>query len=354
MAQKRPREALPGNDGRWFLELVGALPPEPSPTDTYATLQQLIPPPPSDETATIASTAVATTASGGLETSASPNGGPPGDDMERARGFAGWWVLASVLLLLGIAVAAGVVLLPRAAQTEAAAAAAAHRSALVALHNELPATQRALDDLTDPTSSVELVATIPAALARLSTATGEVTAVATGRLPATLPLVPRDRFDALEPARSAMLILSGEAAGLGAQLGTGYAYRTAIGSLFAIGPLPVTLDDEATAELSLTLATDLADTGRIVAELRAEPRFRAVYDLAAAVSERYATWQLDYLDALYEDDPARAESLVAELAATVDGMNAALEEALLTLRTDADAEIVRLASELETAIEAVP
>jgi hypothetical protein len=352
MAEKRPQGRLPGNDGRWFLELVGAVEPDPDSTGTYATLEQLVPPPAPDDTSTIAATSVGTTANGALETDASRNGAPPGSAGVRSRAHTGWWVLAASIVLVALAIGAAVVLVPRAANAEAEAAAAAHLSALVGLRNELPATQAALAALTDPASGDDAVAEVPAALAGLNALTGRVLAVATAPLPSTLPLVSRRGFDALEPTRDAMVVLAGEASDLGSRLGAGYMYRTSISSLFAIGPLPVQLDDTAITDLSVELAGDLADTGRIVADLPLDPAFAAVRDLATAASERYATWQLEYLDALHEADAVRTEALIAELAAIGDQLDSALDDALLSMRSDLDAEIVRIAGELETAIDA--
>jgi hypothetical protein len=355
MAEKRPRDRVPGNDGRWFLELVGVVEPDPASTDTYAALQRLVPPPTSDDTATISATSVASTANGGLETDPSPRGAPPGPDESAEPRSRGWWVLGVVVLLIAAAAVAGVLLLPRAADAEAASIAADHRSALVALRNELPATQAALADLTDPAASSEAVAAaVPAALGDLNAVSGRVIAVAAAPLPSTLPLVPRDRFDALAPTRAAAVVLAGRAHDLAGELGVGYTYRSSIESLFAIGPLPVQLGEADIAELSIELAGDLADTGRIVAELPFEPRFATVHELATTTSERYVTWQLEYLDALHEKDAVRAESLIVELAGAVDQLRAARDEALGSLRTDLDAEILQLAAELETAIGAVP
>ena len=74
MAKHPPREVLPGNDGRWYLELVGVVEPELESTDTYATLQALVPPATPDGTATVSSGATAAAVNGALVPDAQPSG----------------------------------------------------------------------------------------------------------------------------------------------------------------------------------------------------------------------------------------------------------------------------------------
>ncbi len=129
---KRPAgDNLPGNDGRWFLELIGVAVPALESTDAYATLESLVPPPTADDTSTLSTGAIAAAVNGALSVSATENGefvplsagdtqaiddAPP----RRSR----WWVLGVVAVLVILAVGAGAYFLPRSTEAEAALLAA--------------------------------------------------------------------------------------------------------------------------------------------------------------------------------------------------------------------------------------
>lgn len=363
MAKHPTREILPGNDGRWYLELIGAVEPVLESTDTYASLQNLVPPATPDDTATVSTGAGAAAVNGDLVADALPNGEfvPLGPDAatgyeteQPVRSPLRWWSLGLALVLVAATAAAAAYLLPGAAEAEAADVAGEHRAALVALRNELPATQSALDDLTDPASNADALSGVPVAVAELSAVSGKVISVATIPLPSTLPLVPRGGFERLDSTRNAMAILGGTGRDVAGRIGVGFTYRTAIDALFAVGPLPTNLEAAAITDLSIVLAADLAETGRLVAELPQDAIFFVVRETATIASQRYAIWQLEYLDALHDTDEGRAAVLVAELAATVTGIDRALDAALGAMRNELDPLIVELASELEAAIDGVP
>ena len=363
MAKHPTGETLPGNDGRWYLELVGVVEPELQSTDTFANLQNLVPPATPDHTATVSTGAATAAVSGALVEDAQPNDEfvPLAPDAatvyeteQPSRRLLRWWSLGLALVLVAATIAAAAYLLPPAADAEAADAAAEHRAALVALRSELPATQLALDDVTDPASNADAVSGVPVAVAELNAVSGKAISVATIPLPSTLPFVPRDAFERLETTRNTMTILGGTGRDLAGRIGVGFTYRTAIDGLFAVGPLPSRLEDPAITDLSIALAADLAETGRLVAELPQDAIFIAVRDAAATASQRYAIWQLEYLDALHDADDDRTAVLVAELNATVIRIDRELISALGAMRSDLDPLIVELSSELEAAIERVP
>ncbi len=363
MAKHPTREVLPGNDGRWYLELVGVVEPELESTDTYATLQALVPPATPDDTATVSTGAIAAAVNGALVQDALPSGefvalapgAATGNETARpSRRCRRWWSLGLALVLVAATISTAAYLLPRAAQAEAADAAVEHRAALVAFRTELPSTQSALADLTDPASNADAVSGVPVAVAGLSAASGRSISVATVPLPSTLPFVPRGGFERLDATRNTMTILGGAGSDLAGRISVGFTYRTAIDALFAVGPLPTGLEEAAITDLSIALAADLAEAGRLVAELRQDAIFIAVREEAATASQRYAIWQLEYLDALHDADENRAAVLVAELDATVVRIDRALDAALGAMRNDLDPLIVELASELEAAIDGVP
>ena len=360
MPKKPAREHLPGNDGRWFLELVGVVEPSLESTDTYAILEGLVPPPAPDDTSTLSAAATAAAVNGGLQTESGPNGelSPFGGGTQvpsgRARRRWPWLVSATLIAVLVALGAYGVYVLPRSVAAEADELAAEYRVALTNLRNELPATQLALAAITDTVTSDDEVAEVPAAIARLNTVSGLTTSQATIPLPETLPLISAAPLEALGPTRSTMTILGASGRDLAARLGLGYTYRTTMESLFAVNALPTSASDTAITEMSLALATDLADTGRLVAELPPDAGFVVVREGAVAASQRYATWQIEYLEALRAGDSSRASELIAERGAALAALNEILSDAMIAMRLALDPIIVELAGETEAAIGLIP
>ncbi len=356
MARRSESSALPGNDGRWFLELIGIIAPEPEPTATYATLETLVPPPVADDSTTVNVASASAAVNGALLAEPTPNGElvPLAPDEDGPRRWWLWWIAGLLLLILGGALGAGIYLLPRASSQDAAVLASQHRNAMIEMRIELPSTQQALADLTDPAASPEAVSAVPEAIAALSSVSGRAIATATTPIPATLPLVPRAGFDSLEPTRETMTILGATGRDVAGRIGIGFIYRTSIEALFGIDQLPVGAPDDAIADLSLALAEDLANVGRLIADLPQDALFVAVAEAATVASRRYPTWQLEYLDALRQSDREQAGALVAELAAARHTIESRLHNALSDMRIELDAVIVILAAELEAAIDAVP
>jgi len=369
MTRKKQDAPLPGNDGRWFLELAGVVEPPPSPTSTYTQLQDLEAPPPLVASETAGLTAGAAAVSGSLAGDAqdgefvavAPRTAGPLDDWQPddvspslARRGWGRWVVAFLVIALLAAAGAAAILLPRSVQSQADLLAADYRVSLTDLRNELPQSQTSLGVLTDPaTSSGAVSASVPA-IGDLNTRAAIVVGQATTPLPSTLPLVPRTAFEALQPTRTTMLILGAEAEGIAGRLATTFTYRSTVPALFDTPDLPTEANSATVDALSVTLAESLADTARLVADLPPDPTFGATRDLAARASERYATWQLEYLDSLREGDTERATALVEELSTSKNAISRELALALETVRTEVDPRIVTLASETETAIDAIP
>jgi hypothetical protein len=369
MTRKHNDHSLPGNDGRWFLELAGVVEPPPSPTSTYTQLEALEPPPPLVASESTAVTAGAAAVSGSLASDA-PEGefvavaprssgtldGWQPDDVSPRLSRHGWgrWVLAFLLVAIVAAGTAAFILLPRSVQQQADVLAVDYRESLTALRNELPRSQEALGTLTDPRSSQDAVSASVPSIGDLNTRASVVIGQATTALPSTPPLVPRDALETLEPTRTTMLILGAEAEGISGRLATTFTYRSTIPGLFRTPDLPTEADSSTVDGLSVSLAESLADTARLVAELPPDPTFDATRDLAAKASQRYATWQLEYLDALREGDVERAAALVEELGRARDAIVRELEIALATVRSEVDPHIVTLAGDVEAAVTAVP
>ncbi len=374
MARKEPEVSLPGNDGRWFLELAGVVEAPPSPTETYSELEALEQPPAFVASESAAVTAGAAAVSGSL--AANANGdtaedntfvpvAPRSDDglddwqpddvsSRLGRRGLGRWLAAALLVIVVVAVVLGVVLLPRTVQNEADLLAADYIQSLTDLRNEFPDSQTALAILTDPASTPDAVSGTVPAIGDLNTRGIVTISHATAPLPPTLMLVPRDPLEALEPTRTTMLILGAEAEGISGRLATTFTYHSTVPALFATPELPIEADSATTDALSVALAESLADTARLVADLPPDPTFTQTRNLATQASERYATWQLEYLDALRSGDSDRAADLVVEIETARDDITASMDEALTLVRAEVDPLIVALAGETETAIDNVP
>jgi len=371
MARKDQEPLLPGNDGRWFLEVAGVVDSPPSPTATYTELEDLEPPPPVVASESAAVTAGTAAVSGSLSDNedddqeafvpvSAPSADPLSDwqpDEASSRlgrhGFGRWVAAAVVVALLAVAGFAAYYL-PRQVQEQADDLASDYGASLTDLRNELPTSQVALQNLTDPSSTPESVSAAVPAIGDLNARATIVVGQATAPLPSTPPLVPRAPFEALEPSRTSMLILGAEAEGISGRLATTFAYRSTVPLLFATPDLPTQAESAEIDALSVALAESLADTARLIADLPPDPTFAATRELATAASERYATWQLEYLDALREGDTERATALIAELGMARDAIQESLEIALAAVGAEVDPKIVSLAAESEATIGAIP
>ena len=151
-----------------------------------------------------------------------------------------------------------------------------------------------------------------------------------------------------------MLILGAEGEGISGRLATAFSYRSTVPLLFATSDLPTQADSSTVDQLSVALAESLAETARLIADLPPDPTFAETRELATEASARYASWQLEYLDALRQGDTARATSLINELDETRADIDRSLNAALSTVRTEVDPRIVALATETEEAIAAIP
>lgn len=383
---------LPGNDGSWFLELVGSKEAGPHHADT---LSEMASPAPAGEEASktepdppVAATASVVGAAAPTETSAAASldtgtgetatsGSTDLPSAEAAKATAAtddalsdWepdemsqplrsrrsfrWATALTVLLLVAAVAAGIILLPRVGEQKADQVAADYREALVDLRNLLPATQEALADLTDASSTPDEIAGVVPATAELSAKSHDVETLGTEPLPQTFPLVPRDPLEELEPTRDAMVIHGAEGDVIALRLGHGFAYRTTIPALLATPDLPTEADTAVINELSVALAESLAETSQLVSELPDDPAFTEIKSQADAAAIRFAAWQPEYLEALRSGDVDDATVLVIELDETQTALADANTAALAVLRTDLDEQIIVLATGIEATLNAMP
>jgi hypothetical protein len=358
-SQDSPQDR-PGNDGRWFLELTGSVESEPTSTSSFATLENL------EVQAGVAAAVAAGAATatdeadetGEIEITA---GAGPLDDWQpeglsrtliKRKPFR--WTVVGLTLIVILAIVAGVLWLPRAAENQATDLATSYSTALTDYRNVLPDTQAAVLVLADPESTESEITGVIPATADLQGHANGVSTMAAEPLPFTLPFVSRSSFEALEPTRSSMVVLGRSGEDVAARIGRGYVYRTTVPELFSMPDLPVEADTGTINQLSVDLASVLADTSSLASELPEDPLFVPVKAAATEAAERFAEWQLEYLEALRSDDPEAATALLSELADARDTIEHANAVALVTLGEEVNAEIVVLAGNIEETIASMP
>ena len=373
-SQDSPQDR-PGNDGRWFLELTGTVESEPTSTSSFATLENLdiqagvaaavaagtaTATDEADETGEMEITAVTAAPTADTAVVASVEGGPLDDwqpeglsrTLIKRKPFR--WTVVGLTLIVILAIVAGVLWLPRAAENQATDLATSYSAALTDYRNVLPETQAAVLVLADPESTESEITGVIPATANLQGHANGVSTMAAEPLPSTLPFVSRSSFEALEPTRSSMVVLGRNGEDVAARIGRGYVYRTTVPELFTMPDLPVEADTGTINQLSVDLASVLADTSRLASELPEDPLFVPVKTAATEAAERFAEWQLDYLEALRSDDPEAATALLSELADARDTIEHANAVALVTLGEEVNAEIVLLAGNIEETIASMP
>jgi hypothetical protein len=369
-----------GNDGSWFFEAVGAIPPTLKPSETVAALEHdntapnasPVAPAVDDDptlssfdgdTATSTSTFGAPTAllaadisdTGGIDAIGPPSPIDTEDQAQlspvlRTRRSFRWPVVAFVVVLIAIA-ATAVFWLPVALRQDAASVRTSYASASVALRQQLGPSQAALDAITDPaTSQDELSAAVPI-ISQLDSAAHELAGVASEPLPRQLPFYPIAEIVALVPLQDSAQIHAAQGSDVARRVGYTYVYRTTIPQLLATGDLPASADVQTINALSVSLASSLVEDSIALSDLPT-PEFAAdLNDAVHAAIERYASWQDEYLTTLADGDEAAARVLIAELDDIRTELDTMLEEALGVARVVIDLQIVELAASLDSFLE---
>jgi hypothetical protein len=365
-----------GNDGSWFLEAVGAAPQPPKSSDAVAALEidntvtdgDAVAPP-MDHTTPV------TTFDGGTGTSTSTYEQPAELDTSVIDGLAAvdaplleddpglnpvlrsqrsfrWPAVAFGVFLVAV-VALAVLWLPAALTQDAVEVKQTYADGALALRQQLPVGQSALDVITDPSSTEDAVAAAVPAISQLDSAAHALAQAAAKPLPRQLPVFPVEEITELGPLQDSAMIHAAQGSDIARSLGYSFVYRKTIPTLLAPDDLPVTADVQTINTLSIELASSLVDDADALSDL---PVTEATADFNAAVHsavERYAFWQDEYLTALSEGDEAAATTLIEEMDGIKANLDGALASALATARVEIDLQIVELAGDLEAYLEAL-
>ncbi len=345
MTQQQTRLGDDGSDARWFLEVAG-VPVEADPWEREPLAR-----------------GDATTVAG------SPEVAPPADAVEgSADPFRDWapmelsrsarsrrtyrWSFVGAVVLVAVGVVALFAWLPGQGERVAEARAEEYRAALTDLDARSAALEVAIAQLADPT----LVDVGPAGVtvAEFQSSVEAAGSLAGEPLPATLPFVPRSDIEALEPARLRLSLVAGTAAEVARALSGAVDYRLSVDDAFILPILPVQATANQIADLSLELASMLADSVGVAATLPDDDVFaehrRDLEEALIALNDL----QVDYLDALRRNDVTAASRLAEQLAALDDGLDDSLAAALAAFAPQVRVQIDALRLDIAAAETLLP
>jgi hypothetical protein len=269
----------------------------------------------------------------------------------RSRRNYRWSVLAGLLVLGGLL---GVVLMwiPTISERAASERTAAYANALVEVRRRLPDVQQVLGSVTDLT--LDIPADAAATLTGLTSAAKNAGDLAADELPATFPLIPRSPIEELQPHREQLGLVAADASSLGSRLDAIYRYRAATENLVALPPLPTEANASTVNELSVSLATLLADVTGTLSGLPADEALGTHRNRLGEILDRLGEWQVEYLDALRREDATTAAALIEEATLWEQRLDSAMRAGMGTARSELDIELVRLASDIERALAGLP
>jgi hypothetical protein len=366
-----------GNDGSWFLEAVGAIPPPLKPSETVAALEHdntesdSSPAAPRfDDDVTSSSfdgdTATSTSAfespislltaesadTRGMEAidpalSIEPHDATQLSPVLRTSRPFRWPVLLFVLALLALG-AATVFWLPTAIKQDAAGVKTSYANASIALRQQLAPGQAALDTITDPSSTPQELSTSVPVISQLDSAAHQLTVVAAEPLPRQLPFYSVPEVVALGSLQDSAQINAAQGSDVARQVGYTYVYRTTIPQLLETGELPTTADVQTINALSVSLASSLVEDSAALADLPTPAFASDLNDASHSAIERYASWQDEYLAALADGDESATRALIDELDEIRSELDSMLNDALGVARIEIDLQIVELAASLDS------
>jgi len=390
MAKHRPLEAG-FEDGSWFLEAVGAKPSPPRASESLAELgrDNAVPEPsvaefePASLTGGSAAAPRTTFLDGDPGTSTSsfdpiPEAPPtpeglfepvqgtatdtaqyrPADELDDTllapalqtkRRFR--WPAIVFLIFLGSVGAAGFLWLPNVQEQQAFTVRQNNYDAAYSVRTHLPASQTALDSITNPNSSDSVIAAAIPVISSMSSRGAVLADVASEPLPVRVPFLTPASMENLETFTEQSAFLAADTSEIARRLNRGYVYRSSMPKLLVTGALPTAASTNEIAALSVRLASSGADDAAIVADLPDDPAFADTLALASSTLDIYGEWQEDYLNALTVQDADSASNLLRGLEVLRSDLAAATTTDLLNFRTEIDSRIVDLASSLDNHLE---
>mgnify|MGYP001815926379 FL=1 len=262
-----------------------------------------------------------------------------------ARSFR-WTTLIGVLAIVGLIVA-GLVVLPSITQQRADSYRQSITDPLRELRAELPDTQASLAIATDPTSDGGALEGLTTQLTTLAAKASALDAATRADPPAAPLFTSSAPIDEVEPVRNQAEPLGSVALTIQRRIANLVEYRTLMSGFLVLPELPTVADSDTQAALRVELAAAQAESASILAELPNEAALESHTAMAREISQRFATWQVDYLEALRTNDADGAAVLIAELETSLAELETALVIPLAQIRREVDADLIDLAREID-------
>jgi hypothetical protein len=124
-------------------------------------------------------------------------------------------------------------------------------------------------------------------------------------------------------------------------------YRTLMNDFLVLPELPTEADAAEQADLRVLLASAQAESASILADLPDDVSLSEHSALARSINDAFATWQVNYLEALRTQDAVRAENLIGEFKAQLDQLEAELVTPLAQIRRQTDTDLIDLARSID-------
>ena len=274
------------------------------------------------------------------------------DEMNRkissTRSFR-WPTLIGVVAVIGLIVV-GLVLLPSITRSRADDHLEMITTALRDLRAELPETQGSLATATDPASQPADLSGLTTQLTELAAKASNLDKATQAELPKAPPLTSSAPIDEIEPVRQSAEPLGTVALTIQQRISNVAEYRTLMDGFLSLPELPTTADAATQAELRVELASAQADSAAILADLPSDVALEEHQAMAREINEEFATWQVDYLEALRTGDAAPAGELISELEAALAELEAALVTPLAQIRRQTDTDLIDLARDIDEVV----
>ena len=262
-----------------------------------------------------------------------------------------WPTVIGALAVVGL-IAVGLVVLPSITQSRADEHLNMITAALRELRAELPDSQASLSVATDPASTTADLSGLTTQLTELAAKASALDQATQAELPKAPPLTSSAPIDEIEPIRQRAEPLGTTALTIQRRVSNLVEYRTLMDGFLALPELPTSAEPAVQAELRVQLASDQADSASILAELPNDVSLEEHKSLARDINERFATWQVDYLEALRTGDTNAAAELIAELESGLRNLDDALVTPLAQIRRQTDSDLIDLARDIDAVVAA--
>jgi len=256
-----------------------------------------------------------------------------------------------LVIFLGVGLAAALLWLPNVLEQQAFTVRQNNYDAALNVRTHLPASQTALDSITNPNSPPSDVAAAISIIATLSNRGAALDDAASEPLPASVPFVTPPSMENLDLFTDQSMFLAADTSQIARRLNRAYVYRTSMPKLLITGELPTAASTNEISVLSVTLASSLADNALLVSDLPNDPAFEMTLALASSTLDEYNQWQDDYLNSLTQQDEDAASDLLVALDLLRSDLADTTRTNLLKFRTELDSHIVVLASSLDNHLE---